>query len=79
MTVAVYGRQECVQCRYTREHLDAAGVAYEYFDVYEDSYATDTVKAFGNLLLPLVIVTDAEGRVINRWNGFHIDKIKGLS
>ena len=78
MTVAVYGREQCVQCHYTCEHLERRGIPYEYFDIDRDSVARATVKNEPDHTLPLVIVTDGHMKVIDRWHGFKIDKIRGL-
>lgn len=84
MSVAVYGREVCAQCEWTKKHLKARGIAFEEFNVDLDGVAHDTVAhqavAMGvEPTLPLVIVTDERHRVIDKWFGFKIDKIKGLT
>lgn len=77
MTVDVYGRPECTQCDWTKRHLDKRGVKYVYHDIDADPQARQAVEEAGILTLPMVVVTH-HGRT-DIWNGFKIDKIRGLS
>lgn len=78
MTVVVYGKPECVQCEWTKRKLADAGVAFEYIDVTQDREAAKDCLAMDlGTQLPIVVHSE-NGKLIDRWAGFKLDKIKGL-
>lgn len=74
MTVTVYTKPNCVQCKATYRALDNQGVEYSKVDVSEDGDALVTIKNLGYLQVP-VVLTEAG----DHWSGFRPDKINALA
>ena len=73
MTVDVYGKPGCVQCKYTNKKLEEDGHEVRYHDITEDQEARQVVEQSGQLALPLVVAGDKS------WHGFSPDRIKALA
>jgi glutaredoxin-like protein NrdH len=76
MTVTVYSKPDCVQCKYTIKHLEkltSKGVRYKVIDVTQDAEARKVVEATGNTTLPYVVTEHGS------WHGFKIDSLRGLT
>lgn len=73
MTITVYTKPSCVQCRATYRALDAKGLPYRVLDLSEDDAAMDMVKAMGFMQAPVVVTDD------DAWSGFRPDKIAELA
>jgi len=72
MTITVYTKPNCVQCKATFSALERAGLAHESRDISVDSDARDYVLALGYLQAPVVVADDSH------WSGFRPDRIKEL-
>lgn len=72
MSITVFSKPDCVQCKATYRALDKYGLSYEVIDVSVDEDALATVTALGYRQAPVVI---ANG---DHWAGFRPDKIKAL-
>ena len=70
--VHVYGKPDCVQCKYTNKKLEAEGLQYEYHDITADEQARQIVEESGKAQLPYVVAGDQS------WHGLSPDKIKSL-
>ena len=73
MSITVYTKPQCVQCRATKRALDKQGLDYEEVDLTQDEEALNTVKALGYQSAPVVF---ANG---DHWSGFRPDKVKALA
>lgn len=73
MTITVYTKPSCVQCRATYRALDSKGLEYRILDLTADDAAMEMVKALGHLQAPVVITED------DHWSGFRPDKIAALA
>ncbi|HUO36457.1 MAG TPA: redoxin NrdH [Mycobacterium sp.] len=73
MTVTVYTKPACVQCKATYKALDKQGISYEVVDITEEPGARDYVMALGYLQAPVVV---AGG---DHWSGFRPDRIQALA
>ena len=73
MTITVYTKPGCVQCRATEKALDKAGVSYDVVDITEDPAARDYVMALGYLQAPVVVAGDAH------WSGFRPDRVSSVA
>lgn len=81
MTITIYTKPGCVQCKYTMKHLDEAKpnpVPYKAIDVTTDPAAAKVVENSGKTILPYVTV-EKNGKLIDSWHGFKDDKVKGLT
>ena len=73
MSITVYTKPACQQCRATTKALDKAGLDYDLVDISLDDGARAYVMALGHLQAPVVEV-DGE-----HWSGFRPDRIRGLA
>ncbi len=74
ITVTVYTKPACIQCEWTKKHLDRAGVAYDLLDVTESDDALATVKGLGYLQAPVVVLSNGQ-----HWGGFRPDNLDALA
>jgi glutaredoxin-like protein NrdH len=74
--VRVYGKEECIQCSWTKKRLEKHNIPYVYHDIEADEQARKVVEEVGRLQLPLVVARlDTKTQ---SWNGFSPDKIDAL-
>lgn len=69
--ITVYGREDCIQCEWTKRWLTKLGHEYRDVDIDADDVVLGLI-APGFTTLPIV-VTDSE-----TWAGFKLDKIRSL-
>lgn len=73
MSITLYTKPACVQCKATQKALDRAGLDYETVDISLDDEARDYVLALGYLQAPVV---EANGE---HWSGFRPERINSLT
>lgn len=73
MSITLYTKPACVQCKATQKALDRAGLEYDTVDISLDDEARDYVLALGYLQAPVV---EANGE---HWSGFRPERISGLA
>lgn len=73
MSITLYTKPACVQCKATQKALDRAGLTYDTVDISLDDEARDYVLALGYLQAPVV---EANGE---HWSGFRPERINGLT
>ena len=73
MTITVYTKPACFQCKATYRALDKAGLDYSTVDISVDAEALQQVKDLGYAQAPVVIAGE------DHWSGFRPDKIKALA
>ena len=73
MSITVYSKPACMQCKATEKALKKAGLEYTTVDISMDDEARDYVMALGYVQAPVV---EANGE---HWSGFRPDRIKGLA
>ncbi|MDR0950257.1 MAG: glutaredoxin family protein [Candidatus Ancillula sp.] len=80
MSVTVYSRENCVQCKQTYMFLDKFGIDYSRIDIDQDKNAAAVIDKYDFQSAPVVIVENSDGdnTVSDAWCGFRIDKIKEL-
>ena len=71
--IKVYSKPNCMQCDYTKKHLDRMGLEYQSVDVAEDQQALDEVQRMGFHGLPVVV---ADG--VAPWVGYRPDELDKL-
>ena len=74
MKIKVYSKPNCMQCDFTKKHLDRMGLEYHAFDVTTDQEALDEVRQMGFHGLPVVV---AEGMA--PWVGYRPDELDKLA
>ena len=55
MCIKVYSKPNCMQCDFTKKHLDRMGLEYKTVDVTTDQQALDEVQQMGFHGLPVVV------------------------
>ena len=73
MTVTVYTKPSCVQCKATYREMDAKGITYEIKDMSLDDEAMEYAKSLGYMSAPVVVAGE------DHWSGFRPDKIGELA
>lgn len=73
VTVTVYTKPGCDQCKATYVQFDKAGIEYTVVDLTENPEARAHVQSLGYLQVPVVVAVD------QHWSGFRIDRIKALA
>ncbi|MCI6205627.1 MAG: glutaredoxin-like protein NrdH [Corynebacterium glucuronolyticum] len=73
MSITLYTKPACMQCRATKRALDKAGLNYTVVDISMDDEARDYVMALGYLQAPVVTVDD------DHWSGFRPDRIREIA
>jgi glutaredoxin-like protein NrdH len=77
MSVTVYTKPDCVQCKYTKVHLERNMVPYNEIDVSKDDKARKYLQDFGITQLPVVVI-ERDHHEVDRWVGFKLEKLRGL-
>lgn len=73
LTITVYSKPDCPQCRMTKRFLDARGAVYDTVDVTEDVDAYRAVRALGYRAAPVVCI--GNGTFNDHWSGFQPDRL----
>ena len=75
MSITVYTKPNCVQCKMTYRALDSANIEYDVVDITEVPAALEYVtEELGYRQAPVVVVDDDD-----HWSGFQPDQIKRLT
>ncbi|WP_078345220.1 glutaredoxin-like protein NrdH [Mycobacteroides chelonae] len=72
MTITVYTKPACVQCKATYKALEKNGLEYKIVDLTEAPEALDYVQSLGYLQAPVVVAGN------QHWSGFRPDRVKAL-
>ncbi|EPD69410.1 glutaredoxin-like protein NrdH [Corynebacterium pyruviciproducens] len=73
MSITLYTKPACQQCKATKRALDKAGLEYTVVDISMDDEARDYVMALGYLQAPVVTVDN------DHWSGFRPDRIREIA
>ena len=73
MSVTVYAKPHCVQCRATKRQFDKLGVEYDVVDLTQDDEALQRFVDAGYRQAPIVV---ADGET---WSGFRPDNIQRVA
>lgn len=73
MSITLYTKPACVQCKATKRTLDQTGLEYDLIDITENEDAREHVLSLGYLQAP-VIEVDGE-----HWSRFRPDRIQQLA
>lgn len=73
MTVKLYSKPACMQCRATKKALDKTGITYEIIDLSDNEEALNHVTQLGYVQAPVVEAGE------QHWSGFRPEKIKELA
>ena len=73
MSITVYTKPACMQCKATTKALEKAGLEYDLVDISVDDEARDYVLALGYLQAPVVEVNG------EHWSGFRPERLSALA
>jgi glutaredoxin-like protein NrdH len=73
MTIEVYTKPGCVQCRATERELRQRGLVFEAIDLSVDDAALDRMTALGHRQAPVVVANGTH------WSGYRPDLLAGLA
>lgn len=76
MTLTVFSKPNCVQCRFTKRELDSKSLSYNEIDVTVDEESRELLQELGIQQLPAVRVESGDD--VEWWSGFRIEKIRAL-
>ena len=74
MSITVYAKDHCQQCKATERLMDRLGVDYDLINVDHDQAARDRIIDMGYHQTP-VVLTSGDGA----WCGFRPEKIKAVA
>lgn len=75
MSVTVYSKPSCVQCKSTYRKLDELNIQYEVIDMSKDTEALEFAKSLGYTGAPVIVDDDDPD---NHWYGYRPDKMQSL-
>lgn len=75
--ITVYTGPNCTHCTTTKRALERAGLAFKEFPITDADRAA--FRKFGYRSLPVVIVCNEDGELVDEWCGLRPDKINQLS
>ena len=73
MTITLYSKPACTQCKFTKRELDKTGIEYEIVDISQDPQALEYVQQLGYLQAPVVQAG------ADHWSGFKPDRIRQVA
>ena len=76
ITLTVFSKPDCVQCRFTKRELDSKSLEYSEIDVTVDDDARKLLQELGIQQLPAVRVESGDD--VEWWSGFRIEKLRAL-
>lgn len=81
MNITVYTKNKCPACDFTKRALNSAGLSFEVMNIEDEGneYLVEYIKRnLGYSTLPVVVVTDQFGRMIDKWCSMRPDKLARL-
>lgn len=79
MSVTVLTKPGCAQCNATYRALEKKEIPYQSSDVYQDPNSMQIVQDLGYMQMPVVVVRDENGEIIQHWSGLNKENIAGLA
>lgn len=79
MSVTVLTKPGCAQCNATYRALDKKKIPYDSTDVYQDPDGMQIVQDLGYMQMPVVVVRDENGVIVQHWSGLSKENIEGLA
>lgn len=76
ITLTVFSKPDCVQCRFTKRELESKSLSYKEIDVTIDQESYNLLQELGIQQLPAVKVECGDD--VEWWSGFRIEKLRAL-
>jgi len=71
-TVTVYTKNNCMQCKLSKDYLTREGIRYNEYNVEEDEMAREAVVGLGYQQLPVIVSG------FDHWSGLRPDKLANI-
>lgn len=78
MTLVVYSRDNCPQCKFTKEFLKKHDIPFETVNVEVQDGALEILRHYGWQSLPVVSIDDELSDQTKTWFGFRPDRLESL-
>lgn len=78
MPLVVYSRDNCPQCKFTKEFLKKHDIPFETVNVEVQDGALEILRHYGWQSLPVVSIDDELSDQTKTWFGFRPDRLESL-
>lgn len=78
MALVVYSRDNCPQCKFTKEFLKKHDIPFETVNVEVQDGALEILRHYGFQSLPVVSIDDELSDQTKTWFGFRPDRLESL-
>lgn len=78
MALVVYSRENCPQCKFTKEFLKKHDIPFETVNVEVQDGALEILRHYGFQSLPVVSIDDELSDQTKTWFGFRPDRLESL-
>lgn len=78
MALVVYSRENCPQCKFTKEFLKKHNIPFETVNVEVQDGALEILRHYGWQSLPVVSIDDELSDQTKTWFGFRPDRLESL-
>lgn len=78
MALVVYSRDNCPQCKFTKEFLKKHNIPFETVNVEVQDGALEILRHYGWQSLPVVSIDDELSDQTKTWFGFRPDRLETL-
>lgn len=78
MALVVYSRENCPQCKFTKEFLQKHDIPFETVNVEVQDGALEILRHYGWQSLPVVSIDDELSDQTKTWFGFRPDRLESL-
>lgn len=78
MALVVYSRDNCPQCKFTKEFLKKHNIPFETVNVEVQDGALEILRHYGWQSLPVVSIDDELSDQTKTWFGFRPDRLESL-
>ena len=78
MALVVYSRDNCPQCKFTKEFLEKHNIPFETVNVEVQDGALEILRHYGWQSLPVVSIDDELSDQTKTWFGFRPDRLESL-
>lgn len=78
MALVVYSRENCPQCKFTKDFLKNHDIPFETVNVEVQDGALEILRHYGWQSLPVVSIDDELSDQTKTWFGFRPDRLESL-
>lgn len=78
-TITLYTLPGCFDCKAAGQSMDRKDIPFGLINVKSLPSSAEFIQGLGYRGVPVTVVRDEEGTVIDHWHGLRPDKILGLA